>query len=279
MNLFRTLLCLLCALVPGATRCALAQDSLYQSFRSHNAEMTKLQPSWVAPLIQSDARLGQGVRLSVANMNWPGGQTISYGNNHGISLLARRRFQFDFNPPAYFRNHSAQLKDGFGNASTQVKMRLASGNAEHGNYIVSAALMRCFSPRAEQNGGLTGAWLPKVVAGKEWGRFVALSSLNGVLPTGKTSAQGRVIEWSATGEARTTAHLWLTIEDNAAWFRGSPIDGKMQNFLTPQAEYLVRSRKWAPSHAFYVFACGMQIATSSYHQYNHNLVAEARVLF
>src|SRR5271157_2406667 len=114
----RTLLCLLCALVPAAARPALAQDSLYQSFRSHNAEMTKLQPSWVAPLIQSDARLGQGIRLSVANMNWPGGQTISYGNNHGISVLARRRFQFDFNPPAFFRDHSALLKDGFGNAST-----------------------------------------------------------------------------------------------------------------------------------------------------------------
>ena len=100
--------------------------------------MAEVQPTWMGPLMQSDARLSQAVKFSVSNASAPGAQVLSYGNNKGFTLLGGRRFQFDFNPPSYFRNHSATLRDGFGNASTQIKYRIASGNAEHGNFAVTA---------------------------------------------------------------------------------------------------------------------------------------------
>ena len=53
----------------------------------------------------------------------------------------------------------------------------------------------------------------------------------------------------------------------------------MQNFITPAAFYILRPKGWSPTHPFYVFTTGMQIATSGFHTYNHNLIVEMRILF
>ncbi len=70
-----------------------------------------------------------------------------------------------------FRNHSGEFPDGWGNASAQLKYRIASGNAEGGNFAVTAMLGEGFGARAYQNGALSGYLLPKVAAGKAFGRF------------------------------------------------------------------------------------------------------------
>jgi hypothetical protein len=41
----------------------------------------------------------------------------------------------------------------------------------------------------------------------------------------------------------------------------------------------VRSNNWSPTHPVVVFDAGMQIATSSFHIYNHNLITEMRMMF
>lgn len=253
--------------------------SRYAEFRSHNAAMTAVQPAWMGPLIQSDARLSQAVRVSVSKSTWPNAQTMSYGNNHGISLLAGTHLQFDMDPPSFFRNHSSTLHDGFGNAGTQVKWRIASGNAEHGNFAVTALLYHAFAPRVEQNQMLTAFYVPAVVVGKGFGRFAALSEIGGLLPTGKIAQQGRGIEWNLTGQVHPTAKLWFDVENNALFNFAGPFDGKTQNFLTPAAFYMVKRRDWGPKHTAVVFDAGMQIATSGFYFYNHNLITEMRVLF
>jgi hypothetical protein len=241
--------------------------------------MTEVQPSWMGPLVQSDPRLTQAVRVSVADFNSPGAQTISYGNNHGVSFLGGRRFQFDFNPPSYFRNHSSVLKDGFGNAITEVKYRIASGNAEHGNFAVTAIVAQGFARGASQNGMQTSYYCPKLAVGKEWGRFDLQSTLSGVLPTGKIATQGRAIEWNGTAQVHPYSRVWLDVEDNAALFVGGPLEGDLQNFVTPAAFYAIKRKEWAATHAVVVFDAGMQIATSQFHQCNHNLISEMRILF
>jgi hypothetical protein len=258
---------------------ALAQQSAYERFRAHNASLAALQPAWMAPLIQSDARLGQALRLSVSNTSFPGAHPLSYGNNHGVSLVLDKHFQVEFDPPAYFRNHSAALKDGFGNAAAQTKWRIASGNAQHGNYVVSALLSHGFAQRGYQNGMLTSTWNPSLAAGRLFGRFAAMSTLGGVLPTGKIQAQGRTIEWNATAQVHASRHVWFDVENNTAFNRGGPFDGQTQNFVTPVALYQVRRKSWKPEHAFVSFDCGMQIATTRFHQYNHNLITDMRVFF
>jgi hypothetical protein len=273
-----SLVALLATLAAGACATS-AQKSAYAQFREQNARMAALQPSWMGPLIQADARLAQAVRFSVSNAYAPGAQIISYGNNHGISVVAARRFQFDVVPPSYFRNHSATLKDGFGNAAVQVKYRIASGNAESGNFALTAIVSHGFGPRAYQNDLLTAYYDPKLASGIAFGRFNVQSTLGGLLPTGKIATQGRAIEWNLTAQVHPTPVLWFDVENNAAFFIDGEFDGKTQNFITPAAFYAVRRREWAPTHPIFVFDSGMQIATSSFHIYNHNLITEIRMLF
>jgi hypothetical protein len=233
----------------------------------------------MVPLTQSDGRLGQSVRLSISNANFSGTRTLNYGNGKGISTIVDRRFQIDLDPPSFFRNHSSTQKDGFGNAGTQVKYRIASGNAERGNFAVSAVLYHAFAPRVNQNLLLTSFYCPSIAAGKSFGRFAVLENVGGFLPTGKIDRQGRAIEWNSTAQVHLSTYSWVDVEDNAEFFHAGPFDGKTQNFIAPAAFYMIRRKDWKPEHASLVFAGGMQIATSGFHYYNHNLITEMRILF
>jgi hypothetical protein len=257
----------------------MAQESFYLQLRSNNAAMAEVQPSWMTPLIQSDARIGQAMRFSVANYTMAGHHVLNYGNGHGISMIVNRRFQVDLNPPAYFRNHSGSYPDGFGNASTQVKVRIASGNAAHGNYAVSAVLYHAFAPRIHQNMLETSFYSPFINAGRAFGKFAVIGNVGGFLPTGKVDVQGRAIEWNATAQYHATAHTWFDIEDNAASFRGGVFDGRTQNMVTPAAFVSIRRKSWKPEHAYVVLCAGEQVATTSFHYFNHNVITEMRVVF
>jgi hypothetical protein len=256
-----------------------AQQSFYERLRGNNASMSEVQPTWMGPLIQTDGRLGQALRFSVSNANFSGTRTLNYGNGKGISMIAGNRFQIDLDPPSYFRNHSSTQKDGFGNAGTQVKYRIASGNAAHGNYAVSAVLYHGFAPRAYQNLMLTSIYVPSIAAGKSFGRFAVLENIGGLLPTGKIAERGRVIEWHTTAQMHLSKYSWVDVENNATFFKAGPFDGKSQNMITPAAFYMIRRKERKPQHASFAIATGMQIATSGFHFYNHNLVTELRVMY
>jgi len=280
VNALKTISSLALAAALAAGACAAsAQQSFYGQFRAHNADMTAVQPSWMGPLIQPDARLAQAARFSVANQRAPGEHIFIYGGNHGISTIIGNRVQWDLDPPSYFRNHSAAFKDGFGNAATQLKYRIASGNAEHGNFALTAITSYGFAPRAYENFMLTSYFDPKIAAGIARGRFNVQSTIGGLLPTGKIETQGRLIEWNVTAQVHPTARMWFDVENNAAFVKGSIYDGKTQNFITPAAFYMVRRGNTETRHSILVLDAGMQIATSHFSFYNHNLITEARILF
>lgn len=266
--------CALSALAGGA------QESLEARFFSHNAEMTRVEPSWPTPLVESDPRLTQYYRFALSNEYMAAGtQTVSYGDGRGGGIVVWSRCQFDLLPPAYIQHNSTAV-DGFGDTSALVKFRIASANAEAGNFIATALLSHTFPTGSHTNGAATGSWNPTLAGGKGLGRrFDVESSLGGTLPTGKIAEQGRSIAWSALAQAHATSAFWLELENNASFYFAGSHDGKLQNFVTPGAFYIPRRKEWTPRHSFLVFAGGMQIATSGFHTYNHKLIAEMRVLF
>ena len=105
------------------------------------------------------------------------------------------------------------------------------------------------------------------------------TTLGGTMPTGKIATQGRSIAWNALMQAHMKPHVWLEVENNAAFYFAGSHDGKMQNFITPAAFYVLRPKEWQPAHPCMIFDGGMQIATSGFHTYNHNLIVESRLLF
>lgn len=256
-----------------------AQQSLYEKLRANNTRMTEVQPSWMGPLTQSDARLTQAVRISVADFTQPGAHTISYGNNRGVTVIVARRMQFELDPPSFVRNHAAALPDGFANLNGLMKVRLASGTAQHGNYAFTAILAHGWGSRAIQNGALSSYYEPSLVAGKAFGRFATISQIGAWLPTDKIAAQGRAVTWSVTEQLHVGQHAWFDVENNYTRILGSPADGQTQNMMTPAAFYMIRRKAWKPEHAALVVDGGFQSATSHFHNFNHNLIAEVRILY
>ena len=256
-----------------------AQQSFKERFFAHNANLTAVQPSWPTPVVESEPRLTQYYRFAFSNEFTPERtQTVNYGNGRGGGIVAFNRIEVDLLPPGYVQ-HNSTATDGFGDTQAVVKYRIASANAEHGNYILTALLGHTFAS-SPHNGGLTDTWNPTLAGGIGFlHHYDVESSLGGVMPTGKIAAQGRSIAWNALVHDHVGAHFWLELENNATFYFAGSHDGKMQNFITPATYYVVKKSDWKPTHPYVVFAEGMQIATSGFHTYNHNLITEMRMLF
>jgi hypothetical protein len=259
---------------------AQTQKTFRERFFAHNATMSALQPAWPTPVQQSDPRLTQYYRFAFSNEYTPTGtQTVSYGNARGGGIVAWNRCQFDVLSPPYIQ-HNSSAADGFGDTSLLMKFRIVSANAEHGNYIATAILTHTFATGSAKNGAPTDSWSPTLVGGKGITKKIDVeSSLGGTMPTGKIATQGRSIVWNALVQDHVSRSFWLELENNATFYNRGPHDGLMQNFVTPGAFYVFRRKDWEPTHPFLVFCGGMQIATSRFHNYNHNLIAEMRILF
>jgi hypothetical protein len=266
-----------CATCAGAVQ---AQQSWGERFFAHNNAAAAVQPVWPTPVVEVDPRLTQYYRFAFSNEYTAARtQTVNYGDARGGGIIGWNRFQFDVLPPPYIQ-HNSTAADGFGDTSVLVKCRIASGNAEHGNYIATAVLSHTFATGSAKNGALTDSWTPTLAGGKGLTKRIDVeSSLGGAMPTGKIAAQGRTIVWNSLVQDHISRSVWLELENNATFFRGGGHDGLMQNFVTPGAFYVFRRKDWKPTHYFLVFDGGMQIATSGFHTYNHNLIAEMRILF
>lgn len=259
---------------------ARAQQSFRQRFFNHNNAAAAIEPAWPTPVVEADPRLTQYYRFSFSSEYTPARtHTVDYGNGRGGGFIGWNRAEFDVLPPPYIQ-HNSRAEDGFGDTSVLVKLRLASGNAEHGNFIATAIVSHTFATGSASNGAITDSWNPTLAGGKGLTKRIDVeSSLGGTMPTGKIAAQGRSMVWNSLIQDHVSRSVWLELENNATFFRGGSHDGQMQNFITPGAFYIYRRKDWRSTHPFYVFDGGMQIATSAFHTYNHNLIVEMRILF
>jgi hypothetical protein len=263
----------------GLLTAVASAQSFVERVTSSNARMTQFQPSWVTPIATSDPRLVQYARFSASHEYTSARtETTNYGNGKGVGLVGGNRFEFDYMPPGYCQHNSSAI-DGFGDMGTLVKYRIASGNATHGNYIVSAILSHTFATGSVKNGAVTDSFGPTMAGGYAFRRFDVVSTLGGTMPTGKIATQGRTVAWNSLVQAHVSRTVWVEMENNSSFYFSGSHDGKMQNFVTPGVYYVVRKKEWKPTHPFMIFDTGMQVATSGYHSYNHNLISEVRLLF
>ena len=100
------------------------------------------QPHWVTPVATTTPRLEQEFRFDTF---WQTGNTgittDNYGGAKGLELIPQKNIEVILvAPPAYIVHNNPKVLDGFGDWSFLVKYRLAAGNEEHGNYILTAFL-------------------------------------------------------------------------------------------------------------------------------------------
>jgi hypothetical protein len=245
------------------------------------------QPAWAVPLVTTYTGLIQVARTDFIRQVTPAlTDTWNLDNSKGLNLVPWANTELAVDLPPFIKHNlpaPTSSKDGFGDFSFLAKYRIASGNAQHGSYTLSAWALTTVPTGSYKNGAANASVQPNLGAGKGFGNFDVQSTIGATLPTGSPAiaAAGRPVLWNTVAQYRIGKLFWPEIESNATFFEGGANDGKAQEFLTPgiivgKCALHPSDPKSRPGLAF---GAGMQIATSRFHTYNHELALTARWIF
>jgi hypothetical protein len=164
-----------------------------------------------------------------------------------------------------------------------VKYRIAAGNEEHGNYILTAFYQMTFPTGQYQEGALSPVITPTIAYGKGYKNFDVQGTLGYSLPTGNVSAIGHNLLWNNTFQYRIFKKIWPEMEVNLNQYHGgngnvvpTAHPGKTLVYLTPGL-VLGRFKLW--NRLAFTAGGGFEIATTSFHPTNHIPILSIRFPF
>jgi hypothetical protein len=258
-----------------------AQTNFFQSWSRRASATQARQPAWTPPLVTTFVPLIQVYRGDFTRqIGSTHTTTWNYDGSKGLNLIPWANTEFDFDLPPLLTHSNPATVDGAGDLSFQGKYRILTGNARHGNYAVSAFVTATVPTGSYKNGSTDATVAPAMGLGKGFGAFDVQSTLSATLPTGDTTKLGRPVTWNTAAQFHLAKYFWPETEVNATYFHGGPNDGRTQAFLTPG---LLAARKLRPSskksRLGLCVGAGEQIAVSSFHSYNHELIFTGRLVF
>jgi hypothetical protein len=269
-------------LLVATTSSLLSQDNFFAKWEARTTATQAKQPSWPPPLISPYPMLIQVFRADFLRQITPTLTTTwNYGASRGLNLIPGFNSEFDFYYPPYIQHNTPKVKDGFGDVSFLYKYRFLSRNEKEGNYMLSAQVVATIPTGSHSNGSPDSSVSPTLLGGKGFGKLDVISCLGGTLPTEETNKVGRSIAWNNTAQYHISKYVWPELESNSTWFFAGKNGGKMQNFITPGivfSKFKLRPDD-AGSRIGVAFGAGMQIATSQFHTYNHELAFTTRFVF
>jgi hypothetical protein len=265
----------------GPTNAAPAE--FFHSWLARTSATQAKQPAWAVPLVTTYTGLIQVVRTDMVRQIAPARtDTWNFDNSKGLNVVPWANTELAVNLPPYIQHNTTAI-NGWGDFSFLAKYRIASGNAQHGAYTLSAWVLTTIPTGTYKNGSTNASVQPNLGAGKGFGRFDVQSTLGATLPTGTpaTTATGHPVLWNTVAQYRIGKLFWPEIESNDTFYKGGANDGKTQSFVTPgliigKCGLHPSDPKSRPGLAF---GGGMQIASSQFHTYNHALVLTARWVF
>ncbi|HUZ96376.1 MAG TPA: hypothetical protein VMU57_15845 [Edaphobacter sp.] len=258
-----------------------AQDSFFTRWQDRVRKTSSQQPGWAVPVVAPSSGLVQLARIDVLHQ-WTSTHTSTwnYGNSKGFNFIPYYKTEVDVNLPPYVEHNTPKAVDGAGDFSMVVKYRPFAGGAEQGNYSTSFQVAATGATGSYKNGTARTTINPTLILGKGFGRFDVQSSLGGTLPVGSVHTIGRTIVWNTVAQYQVARIFWPEVEVNASYFHLGPNNGKSQTFVTPGLMVSrIKLRKDPRDRLGLVFGGGMQIATSTYHAYDHGLVLTGRLTF
>jgi hypothetical protein len=271
---------LLCGSILGGAPCGFGQEtggSFFDEWQRRASESQAEQPHWVTPVATVTPRLEQEIRYDVSFRTVPDGTTTdNIGNGKGLELIPARPIEIILNIPPYLIHHQTRIQDGFGDFSALIKYRLASAPEDKGNYIATVFLGASFPTGRVPNGAGHAIITPTLALGKGF-RDLDLQTTFGVnIPTSESATAGHPLLWNATLQYHLAKRIWPEVEMNATFWPDGTLGGKKQIFVTPG---IVFGRFPIHKRLGFTIGGGVQIAASSYHQYNHNWIVTARMPF
>jgi|HubBroStandDraft_5_1064220.scaffolds.fasta_scaffold112154_2 hypothetical protein len=260
-----------------------SSEGFYARFSERTNETQAKQPAWAVPLVTTYTGLFQVLRTDIVRQIAPKlTDTWNFDNSKGVNFIPGANIEIAIDLPPYIE-HNTKAVDGWGDFSFLAKYRIASGNAQHGTYTLSAWVLTTVPTGQAKNGSTNASFQPNLGAGKGFGNFDVQTSIGATLPTGApaTTTAGRPILWNTVAQYKVAKYFWPELESNATFFKGGPNDGKTQEFITPGI--IIGKCGLHPTDAKsrpgLVFGGGMQIATSQLHTYNHALILTGRWVF
>lgn len=280
LHLTKRVTLFLCVFLPAIA--LHAQDNFFERWEARTSATQAKQPAWTPPLATTYVGLIQVGRADfVRQISSARATTWNYDASKGLCLIPWANTEIDINLPPYFEHAAPTVANGAGDMSFLPKYRWFSGNAEHGNYVVSTGMLITIPTGSYKNGSTNASLAPTLGLGKGFGRLDIQTTIGATLPTGNTDKLGRPIVWNTTAQYHLGRYFWPELESNATYYHGGPNDGKNQEFLTPGlilGKFSLRPKD-PKSRLGIGFGAGEQIATSKFHSFNHGLIFTSRLLF
>jgi len=256
---------------------AFAQDGYFSDWFARVDKSKEEQPHWVTPLATTTPRLEEEYRYDQLWLtNAKGVTTNNYDGGKGLELIPFEKVEVIFNAPPYLVHNDPKVHDGLGDVAFLVKYRLLSANEDHGNYILTAFLGWSLPTGDHKNGSLRAVVTPTIAYGKGFHDFDVQGTFGVAMPTADTSTVGRNYLLNNTFQYRLFRKFWPEVELNSTFFQDGKNDGQKQNFVTPG---LVMGRFHLIGRVGFTFGGGFQIATTHFHNNNHNGILSIRFPF
>jgi hypothetical protein len=235
------------------------------------------QPRWITPLATTTPRLEEEFRSDFLwQPNNEGVVTTNIGGAKGLELIPAEKVEIIINTPAYIEHNNPNVHDGFGDFGSLIKYRLLSGNAEHGNYILTAFLGVTVPTGQYTNGAKDAVITPSIAYGKGFGLFDVQGTFGISFPTGDEKSIGHTYPWNNAFQLHLFKKFWPELETNYTRFQDGEHDGKTQVFVTPG---LIIGRLHLFNRVGFTFGGGYQIAATQFHTTNHNAILSIRFPF
>jgi hypothetical protein len=259
------------------TRLTLAQDGFISDWFNMVAATQAEQPHWITPVATTTPRLEQEFRYDIQWQTHNSGVTTdNFGVSKGLELIPAKNVEVILAVPPYIVNNPDSPKDGFGDWQFLVKYRIAAGNAEHGDYILTAFFQTSFPTGQNQEGAKNTIITPTLAYGKGFRNFDVQGTLGGSLPTGDVAGIGHNLAWNNTLQYRILKKIWPEMEVNFTHYYEGEHDGKTLVYLTPG---LVLGRFPIKDRLALTVGGGFEIAATSFHPTNHIPILSIRLPF
>jgi len=261
-----------------------AQDGFAANWFDMVSKTQAEQPHWITPLNTTTPRLEQEFRYDIQWQTHNSGVTTdNYGVSKGLEIIPQKNLEFILAVPPYIVNNPDSPHDGFGDWQFLVKYRIAAGNEEHGNYILTIFYQMSCPTGEYQEGALSPIITPTIAYGKGYKNFDVQGTLGYSLSTGNGAAIGNNLLWNSTFQYRVVRKIWPEVEVNVNQYHGgngnivpTAHPGKTLVYLTPGL-VLGRFNLW--HRLAFTAGGGFEIATTSFHPANHIPILSIRFPF
>jgi hypothetical protein len=239
------------------------------------------QPSFPIPVIAPSSQMVQLYRFDLVHEYTPTHTvTTIYDNSKGLNLIPVRDVELDINLPPFIHRNTPKSIDGPGDFTTVIKYRPFKSNDKKHAYSAAIQLAASVPTGSYKNGTAVSTLAPTLMGAKGFGRFSLQSTLGATLPTSDTKTIGRTVTWNTTAQYKVGKIFYPEVEVNANYYHLGPNDGKNQTFLSPGMMISkLKFRKDPRDRLSLIFGGGFQIATSTFHSYNHAVVFTSRFAF